>query len=296
MSELQAIDMHTHFFPNEAREDAEGFALQYGEPHWLDLILPKGKPSLQGCVDVEGMLRDMRDAGVSKSVLLGWYWQQSETCHLQNQWFLDLKRAHPTSFEAFAALQPLSIHETKETLQFAVDNGFKGVGEIHPSVQGFSLKQKCWTDVVEFCIDHDLLINLHVTEPVGRPYSPRGDTDFRDLQWLIETYPEMKLILAHWGGLVFMHELNPYIKRSWGNVYYDVSASPLLYESKIFQSALEVIGADKILYGSDYPLLVYPSKQKKPDFRRFIDEINGVLGDEQIRIKILRSNAERLLG
>lgn len=242
------------------------------------------------------MLQQMNEAGITKSVLQGWYWEHPAACALQNQWYADLITRHPDSFEAFAAVHAPSVNETGEQLQFALDHGFKGIGEIHPAAQGFRLRDRCWVRVVEFAVEHNLLINLHVTEPVGRPYYPREETLFRDIQWLIEEYPEMRLILAHWGGLIFMHELNPYIAERWKNVYYDTAASPLLYDDRLFQIAMDTIGPDKILYGSDYPLRVYPKQQKEPDFVSFVSRVKASVKNPVSLEKLFHDNADALLG
>jgi hypothetical protein len=38
-------------------------------------------------------------------------------------------------------------------------------------------------------------------------------------------------------------------------VYVDTAASPYLYDPLIYELAIKLIGVDKILFGSDYPLL-----------------------------------------
>jgi uncharacterized protein len=293
---INIIDFHTHYYPSSVSADPIRFSVRYGEDFWRQLVVPENKRSLQGWVTEQRRLEHMNEAGIAKSVLLGWYWEQPEACALQNQSFVDLKSRHPDSFEAFAAIHPPSIKETKEQLQFALDHGFKGIGEIHPAVQGFRLMDCCWTHVVEFAIEHNLLINLHVTEPVGRLHYPREDTLFRDIQWLVEQYPEMRLVLSHWGGLVFMHELNPYIAKRWQNVYYDTSASPLLYDDRLFQIAIDAISPEKFLFGSDYPLMVYPKKQKDPDLISFVSRVKAAVKDPVNLEKLFRGNAEALLG
>jgi uncharacterized protein len=39
------------------------------------------------------------------------------------------------------------------------------------------------------------------------------------------------------------------------NVWFDTAASPFLYRPEMYKVAGEVVGFDKILFGSDYPLL-----------------------------------------
>ena len=92
--------------------------------------------------------------------------------------------------------------------------------------------------------------------------------------WLASEYPEAKLILAHWGGLL-LYEMNPTVHSKMANVFYDTAASPLLFDKSIFRTVVNAIGSERLLYGSDYPLRLYPSKSKTPDFRTFLEDIRS---------------------
>jgi hypothetical protein len=52
----------------------------------------------------------------------------------------------------------------------------------------------------------------------------------------------------------------------------------------------------KLLYGSDYPLLIYPRRQTAPDFRPFIGEIDALGLAPDTYGDIMGGNAARLLG
>ncbi|MFQ5879654.1 MAG: amidohydrolase family protein, partial [Dehalococcoidia bacterium] len=71
------------------------------------------------------------------------------------------------------------------------------------------------------------------------------------------------------------------------NVYYDTAASPFLYRSQVYRWAAQLVGADRILFGSDFPL-TSQSRQ-----RRAIEEA-GLRNDD--RALILGGNARRILG
>jgi len=96
---------------------------------------------------------------------------------------------------------------------------------------------------------------------------------------------------------MFFYEIMPQVRRDLGNVWYDTAASPLLYPTlDIFRTALGCVDHRKILYGSDYPLLLYPRQQQQPDFRPFLEQIEGLDIDPQVRADIVGGNAARLLG
>jgi len=110
-------------------------------------------------------------------------------------------------------------------------------------------------------------------------------------------YPELKLILAHWGGGLIFYEMMPRVRRDLQNVWYDTAASPLLYPTtRIFRAALESAGQHKILMASDYPLLLYPGRQRQPDFRPFLAEIDQLGLTHDVNDDLMGNNAARLLG
>ena len=79
----------------------------------------------------------------------------------------------------------------------------------------------------------------------------------------------------------------PEVAKAMANVYYDTAASPFLYSKKIYSIAARIVGAQKILFGSDFPLI--------PP-RRYFDELEGSDLPEEDRRKILGLNISRLLG
>jgi predicted TIM-barrel fold metal-dependent hydrolase len=47
----------------------------------------------------------------------------------------------------------------------------------------------------------------------------------------------------------------PEVAAALANVYFDTAASPFLYQPRIFKLAPEAVGRQRVLFGSDYPLL-----------------------------------------
>jgi hypothetical protein len=80
------------------------------------------------------------------------------------------------------------------------------------------------------------------------------------------------------------------------NVFYDTAASPLIYSKKVFRTVLDIIGPDRILYGSDYPLRLYPSEVAEPDFTTFLKEIRSANMTPDEEDALLYNNARRLFG
>ncbi len=80
--------------------------------------------------------------------------------------------------------------------------------------------------------------------------------------------------------------LMPEVAKAMENVYFDSAASPFLYRPQVYADVSALVGANKVLFGSDYPLL----SQK-----RVMDEIHGVCLSESAKGMMLGGNAQRLL-
>jgi len=276
------IDAHTHRYPPEVYLNPQKFAQNQGESHWLELIAPTNESNLQGWSSREVMIADMDRASVHKAVLLGWYWQNPETCILQNEWHAEWIKEDPERFYAFATIHP-SLRNPIDELKKRQEQGFVGMGEIHLGVQGFSMQDPAWIECIKFASEQSWPVNFHVTEPVGHEHPGRIPTPLEDFIWLAREFPELKIILAHAGGLFPFYELNPKVRNELRNVYYDLAACPLLYESSIYRKLIDTVGHKKIIWGTDYPLKIFPKVQSKPDFSTFIKEIHKVadLNDDE---------------
>ncbi len=290
------IDSHVHLYAPEVAADPRGWARARGEDRWVNLAAPLSGRQLQGWSDIDTLLMDMDAAGVDRAVLLGWYWDHHETCIEQNNWYIDWVRRHPDRLHAFATVQPRAGDAAENEFKRAIDAGLCGIGELSPASQGFSMEHPGWLRIAELAAERGLPVNLHVNEPVGRRHPGRLQDSLDDYVWLADRFPDLKLILAHWGGMLPFFEMNKWVGSRMGNVFYDTAASPLLYRPGIFRAVVDAIGPSRVLYGSDYPLRLYPRKQERPDFVRFLREIDaaGLSRDEKARI--LGENARGLLG
>jgi predicted TIM-barrel fold metal-dependent hydrolase len=293
---MRIVDAHVHFYPEQVSADPVKWGTEHGEPWWTGCVAPPGRRSIQGWATPAVLLRDMDRAGIEKCVLLGWYWENQTTCDLQNSWLIDLVKAHPDRLLGFATVQPRAKETALDGLKRALDQGLCGIGELFPQAQGFATNDPYFQRVLEVAIEYKAPINLHVTDPVIRTAAATKATPLEDLVRLANDFPAAKLILAHWGGGLPFYELNPQLRQILQNVSYDCAASSLLYDKRIFRQVVDLVGADRVLYGSDYPLLLYPRNQREPDFKRFLNEVvtAGLTSAEQNQV--LGENVLGLVG
>ena len=271
---MHTIDCHTHCYPPELAADPRAWAESHGESHWADLVAPIDRPSIQGWATLEQTLAAMDAAKVQKSVLLGWYWENEATCRAHNRVIAEWVQTAPERLIGFAAIHPgQSATSVIDQLEQAHALGLRGVGELHPGIQHFSSASAGWQALADWCVAHDWPVNLHATEAAGHVHPGSAPTPLNDFLRMAKASPDLKLILAHWGGGLAFFELNPRLRKLLKNVHYDTSASPLLYEPSIFRRVIEIVGVEKVLFGSDYPLRLYPRTQKTPDYSTYLQAI-----------------------
>ena len=234
----------------------------------------------------------MDAAGVSQAVLLGWYWENHSTCVRQNAFYEKCIRAHPDRLAAFATVHPAAGGQALAELRRAREAGFIGLGELSPHSQHLPLTDPWWIKLVVLAGDLNLPVNLHVTDPDSGGYPGRIETPLAELVRLAEEFPRTKFILAHWGGGLALGSACGAL----GNVYYDTAASPLLYGADIWNRAMAASQGDRVLFGSDYPLVLYPRTEAAPGFGTLLAEVRTAGMGAGKTAAVLADNAVRLFG
>jgi predicted TIM-barrel fold metal-dependent hydrolase len=295
MLHMSLIDSHVHLYPPAVNRNPAGWAKRRGEPHWALLCTRRRKDGrgVQGFPSMAALLRAMDVAGVARAVLLGWYWEKPETCARQNRFYAAYVRTHSDRLSAFATLHPGAGREaTLDEVRRAEGEGLCGLGELSPHSQGYAVGDATFGAVLTLAAKLKLPVNLHVTDPDSRDYPGRVNTPLKDFFWLARKHPKTTFILAHWGGLL---PLRMPAALKLNNVFYDTAASPLLYDEGIWRKFLAQVPADRVLFGSDYSLNVYPRIDAEPAMARLVAELHrsGLTAD-QLRA-VAGGNAARLL-
>ncbi len=288
---MPIIDAHVHLYPSEVDRDPAAWAAAQGERHWAVLCTRKRRSGLpvQTLPTLPQLLATMDAAGVDRAVLLGWYWENPATCEWQNRFYADCVRAHPDRLAAFATLHPAAGREsTLNELRRARDEGLIGVGELSPHSQRHPIDEPVFQEMLALAGELGLPVNLHVTDPDGPAFPGRMETPAADFLQLAQDFLDTTFILAHWGGLLPLREPR---FAALPNVYYDTAASPLLYDNGIWQRVLPTLGEERVLFGSDFPLNLYPKVDALPGFVRLVDEARAA----GVGAAVMGGNAMRLL-
>jgi len=276
------VDFHTHVFSPEIKKNRDKyierdpcFALLYSDP--------KAK-----IATADELITSMDEAGVNISVIANIGLTTHELCVETNDYILESISRYPQRLIGFGAVQPQSPDAAVAEIERCAKAGIKGIGEMRPDIQLFDLTDELMmAPFVEAVRKHKLILLTHTSEPIGHNYPGKGGITPDILYPFITSFPDLTIVCAHWGGGLPFYALMPEVRKAMANVFFDTAASPLLYTPQVYNQVIQLVGADRILFGSDYPLLAQG---------RLIEEIKALGLPEEIENLILSGNAQRLLG
>jgi len=244
------VDFHTHLFPPEVRENRKTYFA--GEPAF-ELLYASPKSKMIGARE---MAAAMEEQGVDISVVFGFPWKNPETAKRHNDYIVESVARYPDRFKGFCCLDPCASTAAFE-VERCLDNGLCGVGELAFYRSGIEcVMVDSMEPVMAICRDRGVPVLIHTNEPVGHQYPGKTENTLLQIYDLIKRFQDNTIVLAHWGGGIFFYSLlKKEVKDVLRNVYYDTAASPFLYDPAVYRLAIDRVGIEKILLGTDYPLI-----------------------------------------
>ena len=276
------VDFHTHIFPPWLRDQRERYLSRdatFGELYARpDTVM----------ATADDLIAAMDEDGVDLSIVVGIGWTDQGLAREANDYIIESVDRYPRRLVGFAGINPGWGAAAAREVERCARAGLKGVGELHPDTQSFDLGSK---DVIaplaEVAEELSLVVTTHSSEPVGHSYSGKGRTGPEVLWRFIRNFPDLTVVCAHWGGGLPFYALMPEVAETLRNVYFDTAASPYLYGAQVFPTVASLVGADRILLGSDFPLL-------RP--RRLLEQVTGSPLSQEEKEAVSGGNAMKLLG
>jgi len=275
------VDFHTHIFPSQMRERREDYLRR--DSAFAEMY---SSPKAQ-IATAEELLASMERAEVDTSVILGFAWSEQELCREHNEYLLQAAARSDGRLIPFCTIQPRAEDDALAEIERCVSGGARGLGELRPESQGYSLDEGAGDILAGAAIRHDLILLFHVSEPVGHAYPGKSGLGMDAFYRFVSCHQGLTAVGAHWAGGLPFYALMPEVREALANVYVDTAATPLLYGQAIYGQVAALVGAERILFGSDYPLI---SQRRQ---RQAIEDSLG--DDEDGKRLVLGENACRLL-
>lgn len=225
------LDFHTHYYPDKIAERAMASVAHLSE--------------VSVCTDGtrSGLIDSMHKAGIDISLALPLA-GQSENVDGINRWAA-LQNRHPVYLTG-------TIHPDTENPEAVVrtiaEYGLKGV-KVHPEYQEFTFEDGRLDAACRACIEHDLFLITHAGRDINFPPPPKSDPE--SLARFHRRFPDLKLVLAHFGSWGMWQEIEEHLIGL--PVYLDLAfVADFIPDEKLVEM-IRRHGADRILFGSDSP-------------------------------------------
>ena len=244
--------------------------------------------SISEGLDLPAMLALMDSAGIERSLLVA---TKTGQLGLPGSWHLPYEivaravQQYPNRFSALAGLDPTEGMAGVRAFERAVrEDGFVGA-HFYPHWFELAPDHARWYPFYAKCVELDVPVQLQVGQSlvydparrlrsVGRPIT---------LDNVACDFPELKLVGIH-VGIPWTDEM---IAMAWKhpNVYIGCDAHSPRYWPASFVQDINSYGQNKVLFGTDYPVL---------DFERTRAEIEALGLKPEVLVKLLRENARVL--
>jgi aminocarboxymuconate-semialdehyde decarboxylase len=276
--------------------------------------------------DLDLQLREMSEAGIDVSVLsclLGWSAPMDE-CRLINDDLARVQANYPGKFVGLAQAPVLEGKEAIQEIDRAVRNlGLKGI-TITSQTKGVSLdspklydlyEKICELDVPIFVhpalapVGYDLLQDYDLPRVLGREVDLTVATTRLIAGGVLDRFPDLKLVIAHFGGgvaavkdrLLAKGYRFGTLKRPFADyfdmLYFDLAG----FEGGLtaLHCALQGIRPERLLFASDYPQdftgVNTDTGRGMKELKAYIDEVRALALSDATKEAILGRTAAQLL-
>ncbi len=262
-------------------------------PDWGDEFFVgkmNAENDLMAGLSLEEIIEKMEEAGIEKAFLIaaragrvglpGCY-------HMPYSVVADACAKYPERFYGLAGIDPFEGMDGVRAFEDAIKNmGFVGA-HLYPHWYELAPDHAKYYPFYAKCCELNVPIQMQVgqsmvysqeyrTKSVGQPIA---------LDAVACDFPELKLIGIH-VGIPWHDEM---ISMAWKheNIFIGCDAHRPKYWPKSFIHYLNSYGQDKIIFGTDFPVL---------EFKKTIDDIDALGLKSEVRKKLLRDNVIRVYG
>lgn len=259
------INAHCHIYPEKIADKAV-----IGIRDFYDLDM-----SLNGKID--GLLKDGEKVGTTHYLVHSVATTPKQVKSI-NEFIASVVDSNPQLFTGFGTLHPDS-DDIQRDFDYLIELGLKGV-KLHPDFQQFAMNEERAFKIGEIVRNGKVPMLVHCGDFRYNYSNPEQIKPFLD------EFPEIPFIGAHFAGWSVWQEATEKLAGT-PNLYVDLSSSLYDLTSETAVDLIHAYGADRVLWGTDYPM--WESESEMEYFNKL-----DLTDDE--REMILYKNAAKLLG
>lgn len=227
---MQIIDIHTHIYPDKvarkATDSVRDFYQIYGG-------------EMDGTVDM--LLERGGQAGISRYVILPVSNAPNRVRSI-NSFILEQTKAHDC-FIGFGTVHA-EMEQLSEEVDWIMSMGLKGI-KMHPDSQRFPIDDPRLFPVYD-AIRGKIPVLLHMGDQRYNFSHPVR------LRRILDIFPDLEVIAAHFGGYSMFHTARELL---WDtDCVFDISSAMMFMEAGEAEKYISCYGAERLAYGTDYPL------------------------------------------
>lgn len=251
---IKIIDAHSHLWLRQEAEVAgkkitplpDGRSMFMGEE--VQMLPPF---MIDGTNSAEVFLSNMNYARVSAAVVT-----QEFIDGLQNDYLLEVGRRYPQRFFVFGMCEFRQPGFLEEGIRL-MDAGFRGIKI--PAARLLLPEGRVRLDSVEMMTlfarmeERGVILGIELAD---------GDCQVEEMETIISTYPKLKIIIGHFGMVTHPNWLSQIRLARHPNVYVESGGITWLFNDEFYpfpsavraiREAADLVGMDKLMWGSDYP-------------------------------------------
>jgi predicted TIM-barrel fold metal-dependent hydrolase len=251
----------------------------------------------------EALIGDMEANGIDKTVLLPMdYWilfgEPKVSLEKQLKAYSDLQRRHPDKIVAFATVDPRRPDAVEQVDRAVNEWGLKGLN-LYPQT-GFYVNEPLTYRVLEKAAEMGLPVTCHTGQLGAAPLRAKyGDPIHLDD--IVQDFPNLAVTAGHmafgWHEQLFYLAGLKYTLATDVSAWQDVARANPRKFCQVLRQALDRLGPDRVLFGTDNPFVAALMSTK--DYANLIRDLpqtapDGIVFTEAEIAAILGENAARL--
>ncbi len=292
---MKKIDAHVHVFGvlKGFRGEGELYPLGNGKARWANgQVVEMIPPGLGDCsFETEACFQFLKEKGIEKAVLL-----QGSFYGIDNEYTAEAVRRHPDMFAGAGSFDPFARYAGQIYDRLSHELGFK-IMKFEVSSGGWFMSYHPTFDIAEVfspiaakCEKNGQVLVLDIGSPGMGSFQPES------VAKLAKGYPELNIVVCHLFAAApedAQGERFEYFKQSLAmlalpNVYFDLAAVPFNIWPQAYpypaglrfiETAKGIVGADKLMWGTDLPSVLFKSTYEQ--LSEYIEE-SGIFTEGEL--------------